>query len=317
MGVTRLTTVPGSTPDETSGGGAGGIFADESVAPGVVVNDSASSESVIAVRRSDVVPRNSKEMSLLQVIQPMRPTLSSPVDVFVHEINQQLAVAIMAEAGLSRITEKPAGDMSSSQEHVKSLLGLMRTSLETMTGLVKELRGSSKGRFESTAPAVDGMKPINISEFLESLVAGWHELFDDHAKITSDIDSGIVVLVNKRALHEILHNIFMNAVEICEKKGSSSPEIHIQAHVFRDLAQIIVQDNGPGITGDEKLKLLTPGFTAKGGHGIGIIRCDQLIQGMNGSWDLINNAERDDIEESVRPKTGASFVVEFPVYGQG
>lgn len=314
MGVSRRTTDPHSIPDETPGGKAGGVFGDEAGA-GAAVNDAERDVPGLVVRKSDVVPRNMEETRLVKAIQPIRPTPLNDVAIFVHEINQQLAVAMLAESGLRRFKEGMATpSVGTSTEQVKSLLGLMKTSLETMMGLVKELRESTKNKVEFTTSSVDGMKPINISDFLENLVAGWHELFDDHAKITSDIDPGIVVHVNKRALHEILHNIFMNAVEICEKKGHLYPEIHISAHIFRDLAQIIVQDNGPGITGDEKLKLLTPGFTTKGGHGIGIIRCDQLIHGMNGIWGLINNTERDDLEESVRPKTGASFVVEFPVY---
>lgn len=311
MGVTRLTTDSGSIPDETSGGEAGVVFNNGVVEKGTVVNDSDQNTAAPVARKSDIVPRNTEEMRLLKAIQPMRPTPTNDVAVFVHEINQQLSVAIMAESGLERFAKK-SGD----SEQVKSLLMLMKTSLETMRDLVKELRNTTQSKVASATEVVDGMKPINISEFLESLVAGWHQLFDDQAKITSDIDPGIVVLVNKRALHEILHNIFMNAVEICEKKGSSHPEIHIQARVFRDLAQVIVQDNGPGITGDDKIKLLTPGFTTKDGHGIRIIRCDQLIHGMHGDWDLINNAERDDLEESVRPKIGASFVVEIPLYEQ-
>jgi signal transduction histidine kinase len=310
MGVTRLTTDTGSIPEEISGGEAGVVFGDGTVEEGIVVNDSEQITAAPVARKSDIVPRNTEEMRLLKAIQPMRPTPTNDVDVFVHEINQQLAVAMMAESGLERFIKNAS---PGNPEQVKSLLDLMKTSLETMKDLVKELKENTKKKVDSATEVVDGMKPINISEFLESLVAGWHQLFDDQAKITSDIDPGIVVLVNKRALHEILHNVFMNAVEICEKKGGSHPEIHIQARVFRDLAQVIVQDNGPGITGDDKIKLLTPGFTTKDGHGIGIIRCDQLIHGMHGDWDLINNAERDDLEESVRPKTGATFVVEFPL----
>lgn len=310
MGAEKLTTTPGLDTDTTSGGEAGGVLGNdvENVAETPV--DRYAEHG----RKSDVVPRSSTEGRALRDIQPMRQPAAGDVQVFVHEINQHIAVATMIESALSRVvTTASLSDEKVDTGHVTTLLGPLRSSLETITGLVRELRDATRNRVEQTAAVVDEMKEINISDFLNNLVQGWHELFDDHAMITSDISPGLSVLGNKRALHEILHNIFINAVEICEKRGNAFPQIHIQARVFRDLIQIIVQDNGPGITMNEKFKLLTPGFTTKGGHGIGLIRCNQLIEAMNGNWDIMNNADRDDIDSNCRPSTGASFVIEIPI----
>ncbi|MCC7197123.1 HAMP domain-containing histidine kinase [Candidatus Peregrinibacteria bacterium] len=310
MGAEKLTTTPGLDTDATSGGEAGGVFGNDAENGAENPGNRYAGNG----RKSDVVPRASTEVRALRDIQPMRQPLAGDVQVFVHEINQQLAVASMTESALSRLAAKAA--LSEDQvdpEQVKSLLSPLKSSLETMIGLVRELRDSTRNRVEQTAAVVDEMKDIHISDFLNNLVQGWHELFDDHAKITSDISPGLSVLGNKRALHEILHNIFINAVEICEKRGGAFPQIHIQARVFRDLVQIIVQDNGPGITMDEKLKLLTPGFTTKGGHGIGLIRCNQLIEAMDGNWDIMNNTDCDDIDDDCRPSKGASFVIEIPI----
>ena len=309
MGVHRITPAEADLiPEETSGGGSGAVLGND-----VTTEGSTDESTAVPVRKSDIVPRSSDD-SPLREIQPMRTALNDSVSVFVHEVNQQLAVATMTESALTKVAERAmaSGD-AVNPEHIKSLLEPLKYSLDTITDLVRELRGNTHRRVEMASVAIEGMKAINISDYLRSLVNGWHQLFDDHAEITSDIDPDMVVVANKRALHEILHNVFMNAVEICEKKGDSHPEIFVRGRVFRDLAQIIVQDNGPGITVDEKLKLLTPGFTTKGGHGIGIIRCDQLIHGMNGNWDLLNNVDRDDLDEGERPAKGASFVVEFPL----
>jgi signal transduction histidine kinase len=308
MGVHRITPAEADLiPEEISGGESVAVLGNDVTADG-----SPGESQAVTVRKSDVVPRGAD--SPLRDIRPMRTALSDSVSVFVHEVNQQLAVATMTESALSKVAERAiaSGD-AVNPEQVKSLLEPLRYSLDTITDLVRELRGNTRKRVENASMVVEGMKSINISDYLGSLVHGWHQLFDDQARISSDIDPDMVVIANKRALHEILHNVFMNAVEICEKKGGSHPEIFVRGRVFRDLVQIIIQDNGPGITVDEKLKLLTPGFTTKGGHGIGIIRCDQLIHGMNGSWDLLNNAERDDLADDEHSKTGASFVVEFPL----
>jgi len=308
MGEKVLADPEVSNPDQTSGGEARAVFANDAEPPD-------DDQPVKVHRESVVVPKGEFNQAgdRISNIQPLK-IHGKDVDplLFIrHEMNQQMVVLSLTQTILMRLLKGNDPEATVTVEQLKPHVETLGQSLETLTGLIREVR--SDIRKVDPAVAIDELKPINISAFVEKLVAGWHALFDDQADITTEIEPDFEVEADKKALHEVLHNVFMNALEICHKNGVPRPKIHIRVQKFRDLVQIFVQDNGPGIKHEDKTKIFNPGYSTKGGHGLGLVRCDLLMQAMHGNLCLVNNVDRDDLAEDVRPKNGASAVIEIPL----
>lgn len=114
-------------------------------------------------------------------------------------------------------------------------------------------------------------------------------------KLRWELDSQpMMVKLDKQQMEQVLVNVFKNAVEAIEKNG----EITIVTTPNR---QLIIQDNGKGISEDIQTKLFTPFFsTKKNGQGIGLTVTREI---------LLNHRFKFSLETNEKGET--EFVVKF------
>lgn len=127
-----------------------------------------------------------------------------------------------------------------------------------------------------------------------------------------------MIMGPKPQLIRVFVNLMTNAVQAVEiqqkeavEKGETPPEGKILVclrHSTKDgYYDITVDDNGPGVNGENLDKLFTPNFTTKsGGTGLGLAICRNIIEKCNGEICY----------QKSFALGGASFIVRMPLHRQ-
>jgi signal transduction histidine kinase len=105
---------------------------------------------------------------------------------------------------------------------------------------------------------------------------------------------------NVPALETLLVNLLMNALQAVE----SGDRVLVEATVKDQLVELVVSDNGPGVSADIRTKVFDPFFTTKDagkGTGLGLTVCRTIVDRHNGTIRLEENEGG-----------GARFVVSLP-----
>ncbi len=115
-----------------------------------------------------------------------------------------------------------------------------------------------------------------------------------------DVAADECLLADERALHQVLLNLVHNAADAVAGRSGGRVEIALRRE-GRRLA-VLVRDNGPGLSTEQRQKLFRPFFTSKPkGTGLGLVIVKKLVARMGGTVEV----------ESVQGK-GATFRVSLP-----
>lgn len=101
-------------------------------------------------------------------------------------------------------------------------------------------------------------------------------------------------------LRQVLVNLFLNAAQILKDDG----QIRVTLAKHKSYAQILVEDNGPGITDEQKARVFDPFYSTKEkgkGTGLGLAICRKLIEEHGGQIDVLDS-----------PWGGAGFKITLP-----
>ena len=99
-----------------------------------------------------------------------------------------------------------------------------------------------------------------------------------------------------------MNNIIKNAIQACS--NSANPQINLQLHKQDQSIILSIQDNGRGISADEKEKIFTPHFTTKSkGSGIGLSIVKQIIENHGGQISFVSSPDSGTIFKIVLPTT--------------
>ena len=119
--------------------------------------------------------------------------------------------------------------------------------------------------------------------------------------LVSDIETPIMVLMDKEQLLQVLNNLLNNALQSVPARRK--PEIIVRVSSDQNKAIIAVSDNGSGIPEKMREKLFQPNFTTKtSGMGLGLAISRNIIKNSDGRiWF-----------ETVTDK-GSTFYIELPL----
>jgi len=102
-----------------------------------------------------------------------------------------------------------------------------------------------------------------------------------------DIEPGIAVKIDPDHLRRILLNLLRNSCEALanqEQRGIKIVSKHLD-----DTVDVIINDNGPGITIDNREKIFEPFFTTRhSGTGLGLALVKLLVEENGGTVELLN-----------------------------
>ena len=141
---------------------------------------------------------------------------------------------------------------------------------------------------------------ININEALDDLLEFLsREIHFKNIEVKRDYhDPPPCIRSDPSKVRQVFQNIILNAITAIQKEG----KIIITTSIGENRATVIINDNGPGIPGENIERIFDPLFTTKPeGMGLGLPICLNIMEKLGGTISVRSN-----------PGGGASFIVEFP-----
>ena len=205
------------------------------------------------------------------------------VHVLAHEVRNPLN-----NINLSLEQLKPELENTDSQVY----WDIMTRNSKRIQDLITELLSTSR-------PAQIVEEQLPLREIIEESLAAAYDritLKKIHLEVIYPPER-IMILADKEKLKIALLNIIINAVEAMDKPDS---KLLIELKMDK-LPQIIIKDNGSGISEENLSRLFEPYFTAKrNGMGLGLATTLNILQ-----------SHKADVEVQSKPGEGTTFIITF------
>ncbi len=117
-------------------------------------------------------------------------------------------------------------------------------------------------------------------------------------------DSSIVA-VDAEQIYQVIYNLVQNSTHALGTSSGSEKTVTFKTQISDGAAEIIISDNGPGISADNMKQIFEPFFSTKKvgeGTGLGLALCYGIIQQHNGT-----------IEVTSEPHIQTSFKIRLPI----
>jgi two-component system nitrogen regulation sensor histidine kinase NtrY len=208
-----------------------------------------------------------------------------------HEIKNPLTPI---QLSAQRLRRRLSGDGSPAEKRL--LEEATATIIQEVDGLKRLVDEFSRfARMPVLTP-----KPTDVARLLEGVVVLYrdsHPALSIRAVFSPDLPS---LQVDPDQLKRAVLNLVDNAVEAVSQTGDVTVETVWLPEARR--ARVVVSDNGPGITDEDKERLFVPYFSTKAtGMGLGLPIVHQIVTDHGGTIWVEDN-----------PPHGSRFVIELP-----
>jgi signal transduction histidine kinase len=189
------------------------------------------------------------------------------------------------------------------REEIPAALAGAGSGLKQISDIVRAMK-------EFSHPRGDRVQPSDLNAAIENTIVVARNEWKYVAKIEVDLADDLpLVPCNVTTMNQVMLNLIVNAAQAI---GESPPEeeeacIRISTEAKGDVAEICVEDNGPGVPEDLRERIFDPFFTTKDvGTGTG--------QGLGIAYRIVTQMHRGTIAVSRRHRgRGARFVVRLPI----
>ena len=199
---------------------------------------------------------------------------------FISSISHELRTPLTSINGWVETLEDSPNDVETTQ------MGLEIISRETkrMTRLVNDLLDFSK--LQSHRIELE-KEPIWLDEFLE----GMYNQFLPRAQQENVAlrlhlgNTDVLLMADENRLSQVFINVMDNAFKFV--KGRACPEIVIQSHLLDDQVVITVEDNGPGMSSEELMRVkekFYKGSSKQSGTGLGLSIVNEIVALHDGTF---------------------------------
>jgi two-component system NtrC family sensor kinase len=211
-----------------------------------------------------------------------------------HEINNPLAsIAMCAESLERRLATAPFSEIASD----------MRGYLRMISGEAARCQGITGKLLDFSRMGDARREPTSLSRLIQEAVEVVRGVPKFHGKrIEFDVMLDLVAHVHPQEIKQVVLNLVTNALESIECDGHV--EIGLQRHGAQ--AEIIVRDNGCGMTAQVLQHLFEPFFTQRHGGqgtGLGLSIADRIVSDHDGEITAF----------SAGPGQGSEFRVRLPL----
>lgn len=218
-----------------------------------------------------------------------------------HEINNPLTVALGNVELIDFLLEKE--DLNQQKTSIKKFNDNVNDSLERIKNIIINMK-------EFLHKNEDQREYCDAKEIVEKAIS-----FSEHLLRETAIDLNITVegpapllLVNKIKIEQVFVNLIQNAIDSLKESNVADPriDIHLKTDESGNFVLITVNDNGPGVSTENRSKIFDNFFTTKElgkGTGLGLSISERIIQAHQGKLDLLDST------------TGAHFLITLPAIG--
>lgn len=148
---------------------------------------------------------------------------------------------------------------------------------------------------------------IDINEVINEAINITHESGYGGFRVNLDLEPNLPkVKANQKQLQKVMINLLRNGVEAANDAGIAIADlsVKVQTHAEASMAEVIVQDNGPGLSQEVAARIFEPFFTTKPhGIGMGLVITRSLVEANGGQLWLDTDS-----------KEGATFHLTLPFY---
>jgi len=210
-----------------------------------------------------------------------------------HEINTPLGVIAsngqMTGKALEKVraglAELPGVTTSKKIDRALDVLDRNSDTLKAATDRVDELvrRMRSFARLDEAS-----LQDVDLRVCIDDAVATLRFRIPSGVQVTIDDATPCPVRGDPRAINQLLSNIVSNAIDAVGDAG----EITISARIDRDFAEVVITDDGAGMSAETLERALDPGFTKKGvgvGAGLGLPIAHQIAKQHGGDIVLASD----------------------------
>ncbi len=147
--------------------------------------------------------------------------------------------------------------------------------------------------FENFNASETDFVSLNIYDLLSSCMLLAKESFDFEYKLIFNEDAKqAFILCDQNSLEMGLFNIIVNSIEAYDK--AEKREVIILGSLAereKQYVEVVIMDNGCGISNEVIHQMFQPGFTTKGGSGMGFFLANKIIEYHNGWIEIASPYE--------------------------
>jgi len=217
---------------------------------------------------------------------------------------------------LSRTTEDNKSLLEEDLENLEAIIGdeknrhesraediqFFETEIGRITRLVNSMRALSRVKGEK--------KPIDVHLPIQDTLVTLSDLMKKKnvCPITSFAGDGkepLIILADKDELVQVFSNLIRNGLQAINSAGQMQGKIHISTRKQSNRVEVLLSDNGCGISAENLKKIFEPHFTTKSveeGTGLGLSISRRLVRAFGGDISL----------EKTEEGKGTTFLVWFP-----
>ena len=127
------------------------------------------------------------------------------------------------------------------------------------------------------------------------------DIFNEHYIRFYADDEDVIAKFDRTQLIRVVTNLVKNSIQAIPE-NSENPKIEVRVFCEGDMVYITVEDNGSGISDDNRTKIFEPKFTTKtSGMGLGLAMVKNIVETYNGSINVSSQLGK-----------GTIFTVTFP-----
>jgi len=249
----------------------------------------------IELQRKQIEKRNSDLSAQNQKLGDLNHEKDMLMNIVAHDLKSPLA-RIM---GLANLLSREGQLQPSQQEYLRLLKDVTQSNIDLIVDLL-DVNALQTGNEEPTTTAFE------LGQLLEERIAFFQYLsINKKIDLLLNHDLDKQVKSNPGYLCRIIDNLVSNAIKF-SKSGST---IYVNAKIINESLILIVKDNGPGFSQDDKLllyqrfkKLSARPTAGESSNGLGLAIVKTLIDRLNGEISLTSELGK-----------GCEFTIRIPV----
>lgn len=204
------------------------------------------------------------------------------IRVLTHEImNSVTPISSLAGTVDKMISETLSENKSFSEETKNDIHAALRTIEKRSEGLI-EFVAKYRSLAKIPKPEFEKISVLSLFDNISSLMS--NEISQSNIELSVKVlPTTITINADPKQFEQVILNLFINAIQAAKEKEFPKIELLAYYDSYRRV-NIIVKDNGKGISKEIQEKIFVPFFTTKSeGSGIGLSLSRQIIRAHGGT----------------------------------